>query len=181
MTAGGQNVLDREWKVIDLRRCLIQDFALEATIEPAEGGLHLFADIGIETGRMWEVRLEHDVISTEQLQDAGYVLVLEPIRGIDLTLEILARPQFEPPALDQVLVHLILTRFEHEGDPANPALDRDKLEAREAVEQAAEDELGQTAHVVHEQHGRDRGDTAVLVQPWPQGRYSARADVEVDG
>ena len=139
---------------------------------------------GVLARRVRVVALEQDVVGV--LRDGvERDLLLEPEAAVDLAPEVLARQQV---VLGVLVAHAAVAPLPVEGlergrDPADARLDRHQLQVGEAVAHAAEDQVGDAAHVVDEDHRRDLGEVR---HPAHAGvvaelrAHRAAADVEAD-
>ena len=87
---------------------------------------------------MGEVGLEQDVVDADRVEQLAGGDALEPVAGVDLPREVLRR--HHSPLLAAVgpcLQVAVVDGLEHEGDPADPALDRHELQVGEARKHAA--------------------------------------------
>ena len=78
-------------------------------------------------------------------------------------------------------IELVVETLDQEGQPADPALDGDELEAREAVEQPAHHQVGEADEIAHLRQRRQRREGTSGREVAPQAGGPSRADVEVHG
>src|SRR5262249_45856432 len=124
--------LTRQRELVHLRGVLEQQLALHARREALQAALLRLLHRRVETRGVREVGSEHQVVLADPL-DRGAGIAFEPVRSVDLALEVLGRAQLQ--IVDAVLDELIVEALEHERQPADAALHRYELELREAVEQ----------------------------------------------
>src|SRR5437868_8831960 len=108
---------------------------------------------------MGKVCLEHHIVRADLVNEATQRGVLERIAGVHVTREVLRRQQVELRTLfpDVITVELIVHCLEHEWDPANAALDRDKLDIWITGEYAGHDQIANLATVLEQEIDCYRG------------------------
>src|SRR5262245_27464556 len=167
----------RHRQLVHPRRGLVEELALDAWRQACEATFLRLLHARIETCGVREVGLEHQVVLADPL-DRRSRIALEPVRAVDLAPEVLGRAKLQ--VVDTVLDELIIEALEHERQPADAALHRDEVEAREAVEQAARDQVYDAHQVAHLRHRRERRERAGRRVRAPQpDRPAAAPDVEV--
>src|SRR4051812_34243318 len=150
--------------------------------------LHALERARVEAGRVREVGLEQDPVLADGLDELRQpvAVVLEPEGRVDVALEVLRRRLLQSREVClRVLVHLVVESLEDERDPADTALDGDRLQGWVPVEDAGQDEVGDDPRVADEQQRAADGQFRGLLLRCPcvvavEGhRGDARADVEV--
>ena len=136
---------------------------------------------------MREVRLEHDAVEADLVDQQARGDALEPVTAVYLAPEVIARQQLELRALGAHVTaqEVVVAGLEHERDPADAALHRDEGEFRKARQDARQQEVDEVADGVldHRRRGARVGDRAALDRRafrTKQVRQVAAPDVEAD-
>ena len=102
---------------------------------------------------MRKIRFPHDVVHADHVAqlDAG---ALVPEIDVDLALEELARPRHDALRPQVAALPFVIAGFEHVVHPADAGLGAHPAQAREAIEHAREDEIGDELRLGREPAGR---------------------------
>src|SRR5690242_1491604 len=99
--------------------------------------------VPVQRGRVREVGLKEDIVHPDFIDQPSRRRLLEPVTRIDIAGEILGRQQLEIWSLfSHAVAHeLVIERFEREGDPTYPALDRHEFNLRMARQHPRHDQV----------------------------------------
>src|SRR5262249_39201112 len=106
----------------------------------------------VQTGRVWNVRLDQHVPHADVLDELRRSDLLEPEHYEDVIVEILGWTTFGEPKFvlcRHVLVELIVHRLKNEGHPSNPALGGHHPQLREPIEEIAIAEVHDDPNIGH--------------------------------
>jgi len=117
----------------------------------------------VHAGRVGVVGLVENVVEADLFERVQGRRILEPPATIDLAAEVLARKEVVFRVLDRysTVFPLPVHALEREWDPADTALDRHEIQAREAVTDSTHDQQRHGQRVGHEEGGALRREIGV--------------------